>query len=213
MRPTGLLLDLDGTLVDSEPLQRAGYRAFFAARGWEAPDLSLFTGRRAEDVFARVPGPWSKHDAAALAAEVRALVPNDVPPDAVPGARETVLAAAAAGVPVAIVTSARPAWVALAAGEGLDVLHLVDVVVTAEDVVAGKPDPSGFLLACTRLTIHPGGALAVEDSDAGVAAARAAGVGQVVGVTTSRMSKELIAAGAHTVYADLRPLVEPLGGA
>ena len=66
MTPAALLLDLDGTLVDSEPLHRAAYRAFFEARGWDAPDLSLFTGRRAEDVFATEPGPWTGHDYDAL---------------------------------------------------------------------------------------------------------------------------------------------------
>ncbi|MEO5852034.1 MAG: HAD-IA family hydrolase [Nocardioides sp.] len=205
MRPTGLLLDLDGTLVDSEPLQRAGYRAFFAARGWAAPDLGMFTGRRAEDVFLAEPGAWIGHDPAQLAAEVRALVPRDVPPAAVPGARECVLAAVAAGVPVAIVTSAGPDWVALA-GDALGVFDRVDLVVTAEDVVDGKPHPAGFALACDRLGIAPPGAIAVEDSPAGVRAAVAAGIGLVVGVTTSRTVGELTAAGAQATYADLRPV-------
>lgn len=205
MRPSALLVDLDGTLVDSEPLQRAGYRAFFTARGWATPDLAMFTGRRAEDVFLAEPGPWHGHDPAALAAEVRALVPRDVPPTAVPGAREAVLAAVAAGVPVAIVTSAGPDWVALA-GAGLGVLDRVDLVVTADDVVNGKPHPAGFTLACDRLGISPGSALAVEDSPAGIRAAVAAGVGHVVGVTTSRTVGELTAAGAHAAYDDLRPV-------
>lgn len=211
MRPTGLLLDLDGTLVDSEPLQRAGYRGFFSARGWAMPDLAMFTGRRGEDVFATEPGPWSAEDPAVLAAEVRARVPRDQPPSAVPGAREVVLAAVGAGVPVAIVTSARPDWVALAVGEGLDLLDLLDLVVTADDVLDGKPHPAGFLLACERLGISPGGAVAVEDSDAGVRAARAARVGHVIGVTTSRSPGELIAAGAHATYADLCPVAALFG--
>lgn len=209
MTPSGLLLDLDGTLVDSEPLQRAAYRAFFTARGWPAPDLSLFTGRRAEDVFATEPGPWTRLDARLLAAEVRALVPRDVPPAAVPGARETVLAAAERRVPVAIVTSARPEWVAVAV-DGLGVMDHIDLVVTADDVVDGKPDPAGFLLACSRLGIEPDGALAVEDALAGVLAARAAGIGQVFGVTTSRTAAELAAAGAHATYDDLRPVADLL---
>ena len=68
----------------------------------------MLTGRQAEDVFVTEPGPWQAHDPAVLAAEVRALVPRDVPPDTLPGTRECVLAAAEAGIPVAIVTSARP---------------------------------------------------------------------------------------------------------
>ena len=208
MKPSALLLDLDGTLVDSEPLQREGYRRFFTARGWEVPDLSLFTGRRAEDVLPTVDGPWRDADHAAIAREVTALVPTDVAPAAVPGAPELVRAAAAGGIRVAVVTSAGPAWVQQALGDGLGLLDLVELVVTAEDVVDGKPHPAGYLLACERLGIHPGTTLAAEDSTAGVRAAVAAGVGHVVGVTTSRDAGELLDAGAHAAYDDLRPVAE-----
>ncbi len=210
MRPAALLLDLDGTLVDSEPLQRIGYQRFFEARGWETPDLRLFTGRRGADVFASEPGPWDGHDAVALAAEVTGLVPRDLTPAEVPGATALVRTAAGFGIPVAIVTSAGPAWVTQAVG-GLGVLHLVDVVVTAGDVVEGKPHPAGYLSACTQLGVDPAATWAAEDSTAGVAAAAAAGVGLVVGVTTSVTDEALVTAGAHTTYADLRPLVTRLG--
>lgn len=52
-RPHALLLDLDGTLVDSEPIHRAGFERWFAHRGWalDREVASLFTGRRADDVF------------------------------------------------------------------------------------------------------------------------------------------------------------------
>lgn len=112
--PEALLLDLDGTLVDSEPIHRASYRAFFADRGWEVTDLSLFTGRRAEDVFASEPGPWSRADPFELAAAVVSFIPTDVAPEPVAGARGIVASAAARGIPVAVVTSAGPAWTELA---------------------------------------------------------------------------------------------------
>ena len=210
MRPEALLLDLDGTLVDSEPLQREGYRRFFDARGWEAPDLSLFTGRRAEDVLPTVDGPWRGHDPAEIAREVGRLVPRDVPPEPVAGAVDLVRTASAHGILVAVVTSAGPAWVRRSVGDGLGVLGLVAHVVTAEDVADGKPHPAGYLLACERLGLGPAVTLAAEDSVAGVAAAVAAGVGHVVGVTTSTPADELLAAGAHTAYADLRPVVRHL---
>ena len=208
MRPTALLLDLDGTLVDSEPLQREGYRRFFTSRGWEVPDLSVFTGRRAEDVLSTLDGPWRDHDHAAIAREVTDLVPRDVAPAAVPGASELIRAAVDTGIRVAVVTSAGPAWVRQALGDGLALLDLVEVVVTAEDVVNGKPDPTCYLLACERLGVGPSTTLAAEDSTAGVLAAVAAGVGRVVGLTTSRSAGELRDAGAHSTYADLLPVAE-----
>lgn len=209
--PSALLLDLDGTLVDSEPLQREGYRRFFTARGWEAPDLSLFTGRRAEDVLPTVDGPWRDHDHAAIAREIGSLVPRDVLPTPVAGAVDLVRTARARGVLLAIVTSAGPAWVQQAIGDGLGVLDLVDVVVTADDVVDGKPDPAGYALACTWLEVEPAATWAVEDSPAGVRAAVGAGVGHVVGLTTTKPPRELLASGAHAAYADLRPVVGRLG--
>ncbi len=210
-RPAALLLDLDGTLVDSEPVHREAYRVFLADRGWVIDDLGLFTGRRAEDVFAVEPGPWSEHDPHELAAEVHDRIPHDATPEPVPGAHDLVHAAGAAGIPVAIVTSARPAWVALAVGEGLGVLDRIEVVVTARDVPEGKPHPAGFLLACERLGVAARDCVAAEDSPAGIGAAVAAGVGRVVGITTTWSESELSGAGAHVVLADLRGVVDLLG--
>ena len=196
--PAALLLDLDGTLVDSEPLHRAAYRAFFEARGWDVPDLSLFTGRRAEDVFAAEPGPW------AGPRPRRAGRRGDRPrrrraarPTRCPARRTLIEAAHRHGVPVAVVTSAGPAWThprhRRPAGLAAD---RIDLVVTADDVVDGKPDPTGYRLACERLGVDPADALAVEDSPAGVRAAVAAGVGEVIGVSTTHRPAELTDAGA-----------------
>jgi mannitol-1-/sugar-/sorbitol-6-phosphatase len=207
MTPAALLLDLDGTLVDSEPMIRAAYRAFFEARGWEAPDLSLFTGRRAEDVFATEPGPWAGQDLAALAAEVGALIDPDAVPDPVPGAAALLAAASRLRIPVAVVTSAGPDWVRRSAAGHLAAFADVDLVVTADDVVDGKPDPTGYALACRRMGVAPDTAMAVEDSPAGVRAAAAAGVGHVVAVTTTHDATELTSSGADTVVPDLLAVV------
>jgi sugar-phosphatase len=209
---SALLLDLDGTLVDSEPIHRRGYEAYFAHRGWDVPDLTIFTGRRAEDVFATEPGPWSGLDPATVLAEVLRHVPDEAA-EAVPGARELIQSAAAAGVPRAIVTSAGPAWVERSLVESLGLaLTSVDVVVTARDVVDGKPHPAGFALACERLGADPALAVAAEDSPAGVRAALGAGVRRVHGVATTHDPDRLREAGAVDVHDDLRPLLGLLGG-
>ena len=61
-------------------------------------------------MFAANPGPWTGHDYDALAAEVTALVADSGPPDPLPGATDLIAAAHRLGVPVAVVTSAGPAW-------------------------------------------------------------------------------------------------------
>ncbi|HYJ26519.1 MAG TPA: HAD family phosphatase [Nocardioides sp.] len=209
---SALLLDLDGTLVDSEPLHRRGYESFFAHKGWELPDLSVFTGRRAVDVFATEPGPWDGLDPEVVLAEVLEHVPDEAAV-AVPGARDLIEAARAGGTPVAIVTSAGPAWVqrSLVESLGLEV-DSVDLVVTARDVEDGKPHPAGFALACRRLDADPAAALAAEDSPAGVRAALGAGVRQVHGIGTSHPREVLLDAGAVEVHGDLRPLLPLLRG-
>ena len=204
---SALLLDLDGTLVDSEPLHRRGYESFVAHKGWELPDLSVFTGRRAVDVFATEPGPWDGLDPEAVLAEVLENVPDEAAL-AVPGARELIEAARAGGTPVAIVTSAGPDWVQRSLVESLSLeLDSVDLVVTARDVEDGKPHPAGFALACRRLDADPADALAAEDSPAGVRAALGAGVRRVHGVGTSHPREVLLDAGAVEVHGDLRPLL------
>ena len=206
-RVSALLLDLDGTLVDSEPLHRRGYESFFAHRGWEVPDLSIFTGRRAVDIFATEPGPWDGLDPEAVLAEVLEHVPDEAA-RAVPGARELIEAARAGGTPVAIVTSAGPDWVQRSLVESLALeLDSVDLVVTAREVEDGKPHPAGFALACRNLDADPADALAAEDSPAGVRAALGAGVRRVHGVGTSHSREVLLDAGAVEVHDDLRPLL------
>ena len=74
------------------------------------------------------------------------------------------------------------------------------VFVTADDVVNGKPNPDGYLLALARLDADPSRSVVVEDAPTGIAAARAAGVGTVVGV------------GPRVIGAPVDAVVGDLGG-
>ena len=212
-RVAALLLDLDGTLVDSEPLHRARYRAWFAHRGWPYDDgvAAQFTGRRADDVFRTVDGPWRGEDPAALLAEIVRLEPHRRLPEPVAGATEAVAGAHAAGIPLALVTSATTRW----AGQVLEPfggIGVFDVTVTRDDIATGKPDPACYALACARLGVAAGDALACEDAPDGVRSAAGAGVGVVVGVTTSFTAQLLRDAGATRTVPDLTTLPTLLAG-
>ena len=202
-----LLLDLDGTLVDSEPLHRERYRAWFEQRGWPYDDevASLFTGRRADDVFRTVDGPWRGEDPEALLAEVIGLGPMRHLPGPVAGAVDAVAWSSAAGIPLALVTSAGTGWVARVLGP-FGGASAFATTVTREDITKGKPDPSCYALACERLGVDPRGAVACEDAPDGVRSAAAAGVGTVVGVTTSFTTQQLSDAGATRTLPDLTTL-------
>ncbi len=204
---SALLLDLDGTLVDSEPIHREGFAAWYASRGWEYNEevAATFMGRRADDVFATVDGPWRGLDPQQLLAEAVAAMPGDRLPDPVPGAREALERASALGVPLALVTSANTAWAEKVLDQ-LGGLGRFDARVTRDDIDTGKPDPACYRLACELLGVDPAGALACEDAPNGIRAAVGAGVGSVVGITTTFEARDLRAAGAHSTARDLTGL-------
>ena len=83
-------------------------------------------------------------------------------------------------------------------------------MVTAEDCVHGKPDPEPFRRGAELLGLDPHGLVALEDAPAGIASARAAGVGHVVGVTTGHPVHVLISAGAAETVPDLVALAETI---
>ena len=192
-----VLLDLDGTLVDSAASVDRQWRRWAALHGLD-PDVvaPAVHGRRGVEII--------RHFAPQLDAERELrerLIPweaSDVEGNAaIPGAAS--LVAALPGDQWAVVTSGPPP-VALARlrSVGLPVPH---VLVSAEDVSRGKPDPEGYLLAARRLGATPEGCVVVEDAPVGVAAARAAGM-RVVAVTTTHAAEAL--GEADVVVPDLR---------
>ena len=75
-----------------------------------------------------------------------------------------------------------------------------DAVITAADVVMGKPNPRVYQLACERMNVRAGNALAFDDAPAGVLAARAAGL-RCIGVSSNGAARSLLHAGAERVIA------------
>jgi len=205
----GLLLDLDGTLLDSEPVHQGAYRQYFASRGWHVDDAVVreFAGRRAHEVFRSLKGPWTGEDPRALTEAVLGVLgASTVRPRPVPGATRLLAECARVALPVAVVTSARLGWV-LAALELLGARPDLPVI-SAQDYSRGKPDPQPYLLGARRLGLRAGGLVAAEDSPAGIASAIGAGVGHVLGVTTTHRAHVLDAAGASTTAPDLMLLAE-----
>jgi HAD superfamily hydrolase (TIGR01509 family) len=172
------LFDMDGLLVDTEPL-------------WLETET---------DVMARLGAPWSSQDQEALlggsmqrtvsyllAKATRPAPPQDVERwmmdgmlDRVragrvvvrPGARELLATVAAAGLPYGLVTSSQRAFAqAVLESTGMT----FPVTVCAEDVAVTKPDPEPYLLAAKLLDADPARCVALEDSPNGVASATAAG--------------------------------------
>jgi sugar-phosphatase len=130
----------------------------------------------------------------AEAAAVEDLVLRGPAADVLPGAAE--LLSGTIGIPVAIVTSCPSVLAARRLSEGA--LPTPSVLVTADRVAAGKPDPEGYALAARELGVAPATCVVFEDAPAGIRAGRAAGA-TVIGITTTHEAAELLEAGAIAV--------------
>ncbi len=176
--PGAVLFDMDGLLVDSEPLWLEAETAVMARLGadWTRADQlqllggslephgALPAGEGGQPAPAEVVGEW-------LMSEIAGRVRDHGVPVR-PGARELLASVAAAGLPRALVTSSERGFMdAVLASTGMR----FDVLVCADDVSATKPDPEPYLLAAKLLEVDPGRCVALEDSPNGVASAQAAG--------------------------------------
>lgn len=172
-----LLFDNDGTLVDTTSAVDRAWHDFAVHHGVDPEAvLAVAHGVRADETIARFL-PESERAAAAAWLDARELelVHEAV---ALPGAQEFLERLVELGAPWAIVTSAS----ALLAHARLDAAGLPTppVLVTADDVAVGKPDPACYLLAASRLGVDPASCIVVEDVGAGLRAGRAAGARVVV---------------------------------
>ncbi|MFD4505699.1 HAD-IA family hydrolase [Streptomyces sp. NPDC058457] len=174
-----LLLDMDGTLVNSDAVVERIWRRWSERHGLDGDEvMKVVHGRQGHASMAVLlpdrPMKQNLADNARMLAEETADVDGVVE---VPGA--AAFLASLAGLPHALVTSADVALstVRMAAAG----LPLPAVRVTAESVGASKPDPEGFLKGAAELGVAPADCVVFEDSGAGIAAGRAAGM-RVVGV-------------------------------
>ncbi|MEU2429870.1 HAD-IA family hydrolase [Streptomyces sp. NPDC007861] len=174
-----LLLDMDGTIVNSDAVVERVWRGWAVGHGLDPEEtLKVVHGRQGYATMAALlpdrPMAQNLAENRVLLAQETADVDGVVPVDGAPA-----FMAAIAGLPHALVTSADAALAH--ARMGAAGLPMPDVRVTAECVGASKPDPEGFLKGAAELGFDPADCIAFEDSEAGITAARAAGM-RVVGV-------------------------------
>lgn len=213
MRTHAVIFDMDGVLIDSGAHHRAAWRALLDELGVvpAAPDYWRLTiGRPSVEAVPLLLGretPWAEAQrlAARKQEHYRRLASEG--PALVRGVAAFVGELAARGVPRAVATSAsrHDVETLLARARLLDRFA---VVVAAEDVRWGKPDPEVYVLAARRLGVAPERCLVFEDALVGVQAARGAGM-RTIGVCTAHTESELRAAGAERAVEDFEGLSWP----
>lgn len=207
LRP--VVLDMDGVLVDSEPLNEAAFRAYVSSvrrpelSGWFSntlgrrevdflPDLAAELGRPAPEI------------SAALAAELEAVL-AEAELTSMPFVSEAVARLTAGGRIVGLASSSRRAFVDRVL-EALGLSGVFAAIATGDEVARGKPDPEIYELVARRLAVPAPECVAVEDTPAGLAAAAAAGMTAIA--VPNALTARLDLSHADAVASDLREAVE-----
>ncbi|GLY98044.1 phosphatase [Actinoplanes sp. NBRC 103695] len=169
-----VLFDMDGTLVDSDAAVERAWHSWGSEFGVDGvAAVALAHGSPSEPTVRKLLAGAGEDRIAAAVGRQMALQYDDVADVvATPGALELIAALDRRGMPWAVFTSAdlRLARARLGAA-GI----AAPLLVTTDDVRAGKPDPEGWVRAAALVGVPPEKCLVVEDAEVGLAAARAAG--------------------------------------
>lgn len=176
-----LIFDFDGLILDTESPMRRSWMEIYQTVGITVSEnqWASLLGASADlpEAYALLEKHLDKQVDRALlhekrmSRELQLLEAETI----LPGVRELICDAQAAGLALAVASSSQHAWV-----EGLlkqhDLIEPFDVIVCAEDVAQTKPAPDLFLKALALLAINPEEAIVFEDSQHGIAAANKAAI-------------------------------------
>jgi beta-phosphoglucomutase family hydrolase len=208
-----VIFDMDGVLVDSGAHHRSAWRALLDELGVvpAEPDYWRLTiGRPSIEAVPLLLGretSWAEAQrlAARKQEHYRRLAGEG--PVLVRGVAKFVAQLAERAVPRAVATSASRRDVEALLSRA-NLRDRFEVVVAAEDVRRGKPDPEVYLIAARGLGVTPARCLVFEDAVVGVQAARSAGM-RAIGVSTAHTETELRAAGAECAISDFEGMSWP----
>ncbi len=203
--PEALILDVDGTLAETEELHRRAFNAAFAEAGlgwhWTQDDYrALLSTTGGKERMARFAGEQGLDPTGLpIAALHRAKTAHYVAlmeGGAIalrPGIAALMDEARAAGLRLAVATTTTPANVAALSRAvfGRPMEAVFDVIAAGDEVATKKPAPDVYLLALARLGLRADQAVAFEDSRNGLRAAQAAGL------------RCIVAPGLYTAHEDL----------
>lgn len=202
MKYAAALFDMDGVILDSEPLHEAAFRMVLENYGHQLTSADYkahFVGRTDEAGLQTYSQSTNQPlDVSKLVDEkgqafLEAILGRLQP---YPGVLETIQAFPS-DFPLALVTGARRLEAELALS-AFGILGRFGAIVTAEDVKRGKPDPEGYTRAAELLSVPIEKCVGIEDSVQGIAAVNASGATSLA-VTNTHTAQELAAQAAYVV--------------
>lgn len=207
----GVILDLDGVIADSHPLHEQAWKTLLAEQGLDPAGINLdflYAGRPRRAILRHYLGALPNEQMESLGRrknELYACLAPTLQPK--PGLLRLLDELDAAGIAFALATCAGRKRTEDTLRQ-FGIAQRFAAVVTGEDASSSKPTPEIFLLAAAKLGVKPREVLVIEDSVAGVEAARAAGMKCIAYVPMARLA-EFADSGAHCVVTDFpQPAVE-----
>ncbi|MCB9897262.1 MAG: HAD family phosphatase [Planctomycetes bacterium] len=210
-----VIFDMDGVLVDSEPMHFATTNEVLAQHG-AALDEAFYgscIGMAERPFFEKVAAhcglsvPIERLVRDRVARSLERLAIDPLPPRE--GVLECLLGLVASGRSLAVASSAHRVQVDLVLRR-LGIERLFGATVSIDDVEHGKPEPDLFVEAARRLGVSPDACLVVEDAVLGLRAARAAGMSAVAFVAPEDDGAAHVEAGARQVFHELSTLTADL---
>jgi beta-phosphoglucomutase len=199
-----IIFDMDGVIIDSHPAHRQAWQKFLLTLGKNVSETDLdciLEGWRREDILRHFLGDLTQAQVVEYGNRKDEFFQQaGVPIKPVSGLCEFLNHPALLSIPKAVATSASERRTRFT----LDRLQLTQhfaAIVTANDVVNGKPDPAIYHLAAEQMGVSAKHIVVIEDSVSGVRAAKAAGM-KCLAIARNSRCEVLLRAGADNVVPD-----------
>ncbi|HXM22003.1 MAG TPA: HAD family phosphatase [Terriglobales bacterium] len=199
-----IIFDMDGVIIDSHPVHRQAWQNFLLTLGKHVSEADLdciLEGWRREDILHHFLGDLTKSQVVEYGNRKDEFFQQvGVPIKLVSGLCEFLDHLQLLGIRKAVATSASEKRTRFT----LDRLQLTRhfaAIVTAKDVLKGKPDPAIYYLAAEQMEVRPEHVVVIEDSVSGVKAAKSAGM-KCLGIASNSRCEVLRRAGANNVIPD-----------
>lgn len=210
----GVIFDMDGVLVDSEPIYEEHLRLFFIEMGIKDPSRLKHnlkgvsahnTSRILIETFAL---DYTVEELTAVSRKAYLKhLENIKELPSIPGSVQFVKSLAATGHPLALASSASPHRINMFLTK-LNIKDYFSIILSGDDVEHSKPAPDIFLLAAEGLGLNPSDCVVIEDAENGVRAAKSAGMKCIAYGGSEHNTDNLL--GADIIVKDFDKLVAAL---